>query len=409
MIEIVFGVIVFVGLILLLVLLILSAKSRLVAAGEVRIIINGESDKALKVEAGGKLLTMLADQEIFISSACGGGGTCGQCKVKITGGGREILPTETAHVNRSEARQGVRLSCQFTVKNDLEIELPPEVFAARKWICTVRSNRNVATFIKELVLELPAAEEMDFKAGGFIQIECPERELSFRDFDISEEFRQDWDRSDLWRYNSQVEEKVVRAYSMANHPLEKGIIMLNVRIATPPPGSRPSVPPGKVSSYLFSLRPGDQVVVSGPFGEFFAQPGEAEMVFIGGGAGMAPMRSLVFDQLIRLRSKRRISFWYGARSLRELFYQNEFDKLAQEHANFSWHIALSEALPEDNWTGLKGFIHQVLLEQYLLKHPAPEDCEYYICGPPLMLQSVLRLLDDLGVEKDNIFYDDFGG
>ncbi len=409
MIEILLGVLLFVGLILLLVMLILLAKSKLVTAGEVRIIINDKQDQALQVEAGGKLLTTLADQGIFISSACGGGGTCGQCKVTVKSGGREILPTETAHISRREARDGVRLSCQFTLKNDLSIELPAEVFAARKWTCKVRSNHNVATFIKELVLELPAGEEMDFRAGGFIQIECPPHELSFRDFEIDEKFRPDWDQSDIWRYHSRVTEPETRAYSMANYPLEKGLIMLNVRIATPPPASRASVPPGKVSSWLFRLKPGDQVVVSGPFGEFFARPGDAEMVFIGGGAGMAPMRSHIFDQLIRLGSQRRISYWYGARSLRELFYRRDLDELAAGHPNFSWHLALSEPLPEENWQGPRGFIHQVLYDLYLKDHPAPEDCEYYICGPPLMLQAVLRMLDSLGVEESNVLYDDFGG
>jgi Na+-transporting NADH:ubiquinone oxidoreductase subunit F len=291
----------------------------------------------------------------------------------------------------------------------MKIEVPAEVFSVRKWECTVRSNGNVATFIKELILELPEGESVDFRAGGYIQIECPPHTLSYRTFDIEEKYRADWDKYALWDIVSKVDQPVIRAYSMANYPEEKGIIMLNVRVATPPPRAAKGTPPGKMSSWIFNLKPGDKVTISGPFGEFFAKDTDAEMIYIGGGAGMAPLRSHIFDLLKRLDSKRRISFWYGARSLREMFYVEDFDSLQAAHPNFKWHVALSEPLPEDNWTGYVGFIHQVLYENYLKDHPSPEDCEYYICGPPLMNQAVFKLLDDLGVEKENIAYDDFGG
>jgi Na+-transporting NADH:ubiquinone oxidoreductase subunit F len=291
----------------------------------------------------------------------------------------------------------------------MKIQIPDEVFGVRKWQCSVRSNRNVATFIKELVIELPRGEALDFRAGGYIQIECPPHDVNFRDFDIDEQYRDEWDRYDLWRYRSTCTETVMRAYSMANYPEESDIVMLNVRIATPPPGGNGDIPPGVMSSYIFSLKPGDEVTISGPYGEFFARDTDAEMIFVGGGAGMAPMRSHIFDQLKRLHSKRKISFWYGARSLREMFYVNDFDTLAAENSNFEWHVALSEPLPEDNWTGYTGFIHQVLFEHYLRNHPAPEDCEYYLCGPPVMNSAVIQMLEDQGVEPDNIMLDDFGG
>lgn len=404
---IVSGVVMFTVVVLSLVALILFAKSKLVQAGDVTVVINDDPEHTLKVSAGGKLLNALADQKIFVSSACGGGGTCGQCKVIVRQGGGDVLPTEKAQLNRRQIREGVRLSCQVPVKQDLKIEIAPEVFHVRRWQCRVRSNRNVATFIKELVLELPTGEEVNFRAGGYIQIEAPRHSLQYRDFAIEPEFRDDWDKFGMWRYRSQVDEPVTRAYSMANYPLEKGIIMLNVRVATPPP-HKPDAPPGMMSSYIFNLKPGDRVYITGPYGEFFARDSENEMVFIGGGAGMAPLRSHILDQLKRLGSQRKMTYWYGARSLREIFYHQEFDKLADDYPNFSWHVALSEPRPEDNWNGHIGFIHQVLFEQYLKNHPAPEDCEYYICGPPLMLSAVLRLLDDLGVEKENILFDDFG-
>ncbi|MCW8848568.1 MAG: NADH:ubiquinone reductase (Na(+)-transporting) subunit F, partial [Melioribacteraceae bacterium] len=316
--------------------------------------------------------------------------------------------TETSKLNRKQIRENYRLSCQVPIKANMKIEVPAEVFDIRKWECTVRSNHNVATFIKELVLELPKGESVDFRAGGYIQIEAPEHVVKYSDFDIEDEYREDWDKYNLWKYVSKVDEPVLRAYSMASYPEEKEIIMLNVRIASPPPRV-PDAPPGQMSSYIFNLKPGDKVTISGPYGEFFAKDTDAEMVFIGGGAGMAPMRSHIFDQLKRLHSKRKISFWYGARSRRESFYDEEFDKLAEEHDNFTWHLALSEPLPEDNWTGYTGFIHQVLHDNYLKDHPAPEDCEYYMCGPPMMNNAVIQMLENLGVERENIALDDFGG
>ncbi len=406
MIEIILGVVFFTGIVLALVYLILGARSKLVASGNVKITVNGE--RVVEAPVGTKLLGALADNKLFVGSACGGGGTCGQCRVKVFEGGGAILPTETSHINKREAREGCRLSCQVAVKQDMKIEVPEEVFGVKKWQCTVRSNDNVATFIKELVLELPEGEHVDFRAGGYIQIECPPHVRNFKDFDIAERFRDDWDRFSVWQYVSKVDEEVVRAYSMANYPEERGIIMLNVRIATPPPRAE-GVPPGKMSSYIFGLKPGDKVTISGPFGEFFARDTDAEMVFIGGGAGMAPMRSHIFDQLRRIKTKRKISFWYGARSKREMFYVEDFDMLARENPNFEWHVALSDALPEDNWTGYTGFIHNVLYEQYLKNHPAPEDCEFYMCGPPVMNAAVIKMLLDLGVERENIMLDDFGG
>lgn len=403
------GVGMFVLIVLLLVLIVLFAKSRLVSSGNVSIEINGDKEKSLSVPAGGKLLNVLAENKLFVASACGGGGTCGQCTVKVFEGGGDILPTEKSHINRKEAREGSRLSCQVAVKQDMKIEIPAEVFSVKKWECTVRSNHNVATFIKELVLELPEGENVDFRAGGYIQIDAPPHTVHYKDFIVEDEYKEDWDKYNLWRYTSVVKEPIMRAYSMANYPQEKGIIMLNVRIASPPPGAPASVPPGQMSSFIFNLKPGDKVTISGPFGEFFARETDNEMVFIGGGAGMAPMRSHIFDQLGRIKSKRKMTYWYGARSLREMFYVEDFDKLAKENKNFTWHVALSEPLPEDNWKGYTGFIHQVLFDEYLKNHPAPEDCEYYMCGPPVMNQAVINMLLNLGVEPENIMLDDFGG
>ncbi len=402
------GVIMFTLIVLLLVVVILFAKSKLVPSGIVTISINDNPDNTLTVPIGGKLLNALAENKIYLPSACGGGGTCGECKCIVSEGGGDVLPTETSKLNRKQIRDNYRLSCQVPIKDNIKIEVPAEVFDIRKWECTVRSNHNVATFIKELVLELPEGENVDFRAGGYIQIEAPQHEVKYSDFDVEEEYREDWDKFNLWQFVSKVNEPVLRAYSMASYPEEKGIIMLNVRIASPPP-RLPDVPPGQMSSFIFNLKPGDKVIISGPYGEFFAKKTEAEMVFVGGGAGMAPMRSHIFDQLKRLDSKRKISYWYGARSRRESFYDDEFDKLAEEHDNFKWHLALSEPLPEDNWTGYKGFIHQVLLENYLQDHPAPEDCEYYMCGPPMMNNAVIQMLENLGVERENIMLDDFGG
>ncbi|MCH7749872.1 MAG: NADH:ubiquinone reductase (Na(+)-transporting) subunit F [Acidobacteria bacterium] len=406
--TVVLGVGMFTFTIVTLVALLMLARHQLVATGDVTITVNGDPEKALCTSAGGTLLGTLAANSIFIPSACGGKGSCGVCTVKVTSGGGAILPTELSHISRGDARDGVRLSCQVKVKQDLAIELPPEVFSVRQWRCTVRSNHNVATFIKELVLELPEGESVPFRAGGYIQIEAPPGTVRYADFDIDEQYRADWDKFNLWRYVSTVGEPVTRAYSMANYPEERGVIMLNVRVASPPPRAPEGTPPGKMTSYLFSLKPGDDVTISGPFGEFFAKETDEEMLFIGGGAGMAPMRSLIFDQFRRLHTSRNVSFWYGARSLREAFYLDDFDTLAQEHDNFDWHLALSEPLPEDNWTGDAGFIHQVVLENYLATHPAPEDIEYYLCGPPLMLKACMDMLDALGVEPENILFDDFG-
>lgn len=400
------GVALFTAIVLVLVLIILAARSRLVATGQVNIIVNDE--RTIQSPVGTKLLSALASSKLFIASACGGGGTCGQCRVKVMEGGGAILPTETSHINRRQAAAGERLSCQVAVKQDMRIEVPREVFGIKRWTCGVRSNRSVATFIKELMLELPPGEELHFRAGGYIQIEAAPHVVHYADFDVPPLFRDDWDRFGLFGLVSTVTEPVMRAYSMANYPEEKGVVMLNVRIATPPP-RMPDVPPGKMSSYIFGLKEGDTVTISGPYGEFFAKETDAEMVFIGGGAGMAPMRAHIFDQLSRLKSRRKISFWYGARSRREMFYTEEFDRLAQKHDNFVWHVALSDPLPEDDWTGYTGFIHEVLFENYLKDHPAPEDIEYYLCGPPMMTQAVLRMLADLGVEKENILLDDFGG
>ncbi len=403
--EIVYGVIVFTGLVLLLAAIIVAAKKWLVPSGDVTITVNAE--KKITVPVGGKLLTALADGGLYVSSACGGGGSCGQCRVKIHSGGGDILPTERDHIGKRDAREGVRLSCQVAIKRDMAVEVDEAVFGVKKWVCEVISNDNVATFIKELKLAIPAGESVPFRAGGYIQIECGPYEIAYKEFDIAREYRDDWEKFGLFDLHAKNDEEVVRAYSMANYPEEKGIIMLNVRIASPPPGMA-EVPPGKMSSYIFRLKAGDKVMISGPFGEFFAKETDAEMVFIGGGAGMAPMRSHIFDQLKRLDSKRRISFWYGARSRREMFYEEDFDQLAKEHENFTWHIALSDPQEGDNWAGYTGFIHQVVYENHLKDHPAPEDCEFYICGPPIMNRSVTEMLHELGVEDENILYDDFG-
>ena len=409
MITVLLGVAMFTGVILSLVALLMVAKNRLVSSGAVKIGINGDPENSLTVQSGGTLLNTLAENKIFIASACGGKGSCGVCTVTVCEGGGAMLPTEASHINRGQAREGLRLSCQVKVKNDMEIRVPDEVFSVRRWICKVRSNDNVATFIKELVLELPPGESVPFRAGGYIQIACPPHTVNYKDFEVAEEYRPDWDKFNLWRYVSTVGESVERAYSMANYPEELGIIMLNVRVASPPPRAPEGTPPGKMSSYIFNLKPGDDVEIAGPFGEFFAKESKAEMVFIGGGAGMAPMRSHIFDQFRRICTERKVTFWYGARSLREAFYLDDFDMIQRENPNFEWHLALSDPLEEDNWTGYTGFIHQVLLDNYLKDHPAPEDCEYYICGPPPMMTACFAMLDSLGVEPENILFDDFGG
>ena len=405
--TIILGVVMFTVVVVALVCFILAAKSQLVASGPVKILVNDQ--KTIEVPAGGKLLSALADAGIFVSSACGGGGTCAQCRVKVYEGGGDILATEKSHINNREAAEGERLSCQVAVKQNMKIEVPHEAFETKKWNCTVKSNNNVATFIKEFVLELPPGEEVAFKAGGYIQIECPPHTVAYKDFDIEKKYHPDWDKFNIWRYVSKVDETVVRAYSMANYPGEKGIIMLNVRVASPPPRAPESTPPGKMSSYIFSLKPGDKATISGPYGEFFIKDTKSEMVYIGGGAGMAPLRSHIFELFKRGKTDRKVSYWYGGRSLRELFYVDHFREIEKEFPNFKFNIALSEPAPEDNWTGYVGFIHQVLLQNYLKNHPAPEDLEYYICGPPMMNAAVFKMLDDLGVEPENIAYDDFGG
>ena len=404
--EVTVGVGLFTSIILVLALLIILARSQLVATGNATITVNDERN--LEVPVGGRLLGALAANELFVPSACGGGGSCGQCRVTILEGGGAILPIETSHITKRNAAEGERLACQVAVDQDMRIHVSESVFGVKRWECNVRSNNNVATFIKELILELPASESLDFKAGGYIQVECPAYQLRYADFDIPEQYRGDWNRFRFFDLESTVDTPTTRAYSMANCPEENDIVMLNVRIATPPPTLPADAPPGIVSSYLFGLKPGNSVIVSGPFGAFFAKDTDAEMIFVGGGAGMAPMRSHIFDQLKRLGSTRKISFWYGARSLREAFYVEEFEQLSREHDNFQWHLALSEPLSEDNWSGHTGFIHEVLFENYLQDHPAPEDCEFYLCGPSMMTYAVTHMLDDLGVENENILLDDFG-
>lgn len=403
--TIVAGALMFTVVVMLLVMLILAARAKLVSSGDVKIEINGDPDKSITVPAGGKLLNTLADAGIYLSSACGGGGTCAQCKCQVLDGGGSMLPTEAGHFTMGEAKDNWRLSCQVAVKQDMKIEVDPEFFGVKQWECEVISNHNVATFIKELVLKIPEGESVDFRAGGYVQLEIPPHEVQYKNFDIDERFRDDWQKFGLFDLTSKCDETTIRAYSMANYPEEFGIIKFNIRVATPPP--RTNYPPGIMSSYVFNMKPGDKIKVFGPYGEFFAKETDNEMVFIGGGAGMAPMRSHIFDQLCRLNSKRKISFWYGARSKKEMFYVEDFDKLAEEHDNFVWHVALSEPQPEDNWTGYTGFIHNVVHDHYLKDHVAPEDCEYYMCGPPIMNASCIKMLKDLGVEDENIALDEF--
>jgi len=405
-ITILLGVGMFTAIVLVLVLIILFARSKMVTAGDISINLNGE--KNITVESGGKLLQTLANNDVFLASACGGGGSCAQCKCIVKEGGGSILPTELSHFTPREVKEGWRLSCQTPVKEDMVVEVPEDVFGVKQWECTVESNPNVATFIKELTLKLPEGENVDFRAGGYVQLEAPPHHVKYSDFDIEDEYKGDWERFGFFDVESVVKEPVIRAYSMANYPEEKGVVKFNIRAATPPPGKL-DLPAGQMSSWVFNLKPGDKVTVFGPFGEFFAKETDAEMVFVGGGAGMAPMRSHIFDQLKRLSSKRKISFWYGARSLREAFYVDQYDKLAEENENFEWHLALSDPQPEDNWDGLTGFIHQVLYDNYLKDHSAPEDCEFYMCGPPMMNSAVIKMLEDLGVESENILLDDFGG
>ncbi len=406
MLEIGLGVAAFTGIIICLVLAVLAIRSRLVVTGDVSIGVN--DIRTIRGRTGDKLLRALAEAGIHLPSACGGVGTCGQCALRVLRGGGALLPTEAACFTRRDAAAGARLACQVTIRQDMTVRVPDDVFGAKEWVCTVRSNRNVASLMKELVLEPPAGEHIDFRAGSYVVVDCPPYQACFADFDIEPAYREEWDRLDLWRYEGGSAAATTRAYSIANYPNENDIVMLVVRIAIPPPSAPETVPPGVVSSYLFSLKPGDTVLLSGPFGHFLATDSPCEMVFVGGGAGMAPMRSHILDQLLRLKTSRKITFWYGARNRRELFYDEEFDRLQNEFENFRWTAALSEPRDEDAWQGETGFIHQVLHDRYLADHPAPEDCEYYLCGPPMMIQAVRNMLDNLGIDPENIFYDDFG-
>ena len=402
---------IFLIVIWLIVAILLIARKKLVPEGNVKITINGE--KEVEHERGCSLLQALSDTHIFVPSACGGGGTCGTCKGKILSGGGTILPTELTHISRQMAKQNYRLFCQVKLREDMVIEIPPEFFNIKKWDCTVLSNQNVSTFMKELILQLPENETIDFKSGGYIQIDIPAKNIDFSQMDITDPYRSDWEKLGLFDLKMKNNSPTIRAYSMANHPAENNIVMLNVRIATPPfnrqKGMMEKVNPGVASSYIFNLKPGDHVTISGPYGDFFVENSDREMMFIGGGAGMAPMRSHIFHQFKNLHTTRKTTFWYGGRSLKELFYMSDFQKIANEYNNFDFHVALSDPQPEDHWNGPTGFIHQVIFENYLKNHPTPEDIEYYICGPPLMLQAVLKMLDDLGVSPEMIHYDNFGG
>ncbi len=405
--TIILSTVVFTGIIMLLVILISTLERKLVPHGPVKIIINGDTEKSLEVPAGGTLLTKLTENGILLPSACGGGGTCAMCRLQIEDGAGDILPTETGHFSRKEIADKWRLACQVKVKEDMNIQVPDEIFSIQKFECTVTSNDNVASFIKELNLKIEGDNDLDFEAGGYIQIYIPPYSLSYKEFDIADEFKPEWDKYKLWRYNASNDEEIYRAYSMANHPAEGNIVKLNVRIATPPPG-RDDIPAGISSSYIFNLKAGDKVTVSGPYGEFFIRETEREMIYIGGGAGMAPLRSHVFHLLMTENSNRTISYWYGARSKREIFYEEEFRELEKKHPNFKFHIALSEPLPEDNWDGPVGFIHNVLYENYIKDHKDPTEIEFYMCGPPMMISAVNKMLYDQGVERDMISFDDFG-
>ncbi|MFC1496881.1 NADH:ubiquinone reductase (Na(+)-transporting) subunit F [Verrucomicrobiota bacterium] len=396
--------IVFTGVIVLLVIVLSFISSRLSPGGSANIHIN-DGKKTVSVSPGQTLLSALVEKEVFIPSACGGGGTCGMCKCLILEGGGQILPTETGFIKKTDRRRGMRLACQVKVREDLKIEVPEEILDVKKWECTVRSNNNVATFIKEFIVDLPKGEDLNFKAGGYIQIDIPKYKLSFSDYDIENQYRNDWEHFKFFDLKTQNEEGCFRAYSMANHPAEGNCVILNIRIATPPKGM--DVPPGIASSYIFNMKPGDKVMISGPYGEFFLKDTDREIVFIGGGAGMAPMRSHIFDLFHTKKTNRKVSFWYGARSKREIFYEEDFREIEKNFDNFNFNIALSDPQPEDNWDGYTGFIHQVLLDNYLDKHEDPTEVEYYLCGPPLMLSAVNKMLYDLGVEPEMIAYDEF--
>lgn len=403
--EVLTSVVLFTAIAMALVGVVLAARAWLAPSGAATVRVNEE--RVLRARLGEKLLGALQAAGILVPGSCGGKGTCGQCRVTVLRGGGPVLPTESSRISRRELARGIRLACQVTVRGDLELRVPEEILGVRSWTCRVRSARCVATFIKEIVLELPAGEELGVPAGRYVIVACPPYRLSYRDLAIDPQVRADWDRSDLWRYEAGTPEPTTRAYSLANAPQERDVAVLNVRIATPPPAV-PDAPPGIVSSWLFSLREGDAVLVSGPHGEGALAAGEHELVFVGGGAGMAPVRSHILDQLLRQRTRRPVRFYYGARSRRELFYVEEFDRLALEHPNFSWTLALSEPRPEDAWTGETGFIHEVVRRRQLEPHPAPEACEYYLCGPPLMVRAVRSLLDEFGVDAERIHTDDFG-
>lgn len=406
------SVVVFLFVILLLVALLLYARKKLTPQGQVKITINEE--KELEVSPGSTLLTTLSNQGIFLPSACGGGGTCAMCKCQVFEGGGSILPTEVGYFTRKEAQNNWRLGCQVKVRGDMNIGIAKEIFGIKKWECEVLSNRNVATFIKEFVVKLPEGEALEFESGGYIQIDVPKCEIDYRDMVVEEEYREDWDKLNMWDLKMKNPEPIYRAYSMANHPAEGNIVMLNIRIATPPwdraKNRFMNVNPGICSSYIFSRKPGDKVTVSGPYGEFHIKKTKREMIYIGGGAGMAPLRSHIFHMFLTEKMRdRKVSYWYGARSLREMFYQDEFYAIEKEYPNFSFNIGLSEPLPEDNWTGYTGFIHQIVYDNYLSKHSEPEDIEFYLCGPPMMNDAVFKMLDNLGVPNENIAFDDFGG
>lgn len=398
--------------ILVLVGILILAREKLTATGEVRLVVNGDAEHPLVVEPGSTLLAALAGNSLFLPSACGGGGTCALCRCQVIEGGGDVLPTETNHLSRREVAGRWRLACQVKVRQDMRIRVPDEVFGIRKWTCEVVGNQNVATFIKELAVRLPEGERLDFQPGGYIQLDVPPCTVRFSDFDIEERFRPDWDQFRMWDLRMVNDEPVFRAYSMANPPAEGSIIMLNIRIATPPfdraRNQWMEVNPGICSSYVFSLKRGDRVSISGPYGDFFVKDTDREMVYIGGGAGMAPLRSHLFHLFHTLKTSRKVSYWYGGRSSRELFYTDDFRGIEAGFPNFTYHIALSEPLPEDDWKGSTGFIHQVLYDEYLSRHPEPEEVEYYLCGPPLMLKACLEMLDSLGVPKENIAFDDFG-
>lgn len=402
----------FLTVILLLVGLLLYARKKLTPQGKVKIVINNE--KELEVDPGSTLLSTLSAHKIFLPSACGGGGTCAMCKCQVFEGGGSILPTETGYFSRKEQQNNWRLGCQVKVRENMKIGVPPEVFGIKKWECEVISNRNVATFIKEFVVKLPEGEKLDFHSGGYIQIDVPKVEVDFgKDIFVEEEYRDEWDKFKMWDLKMKNTEEQFRAYSMANHPAENNIVMLNIRIATPPwdrkTNSFMKVNPGVCSSYIFSRKPGDKVMVSGPYGEFHIKKTNREMMFIGGGAGMAPMRSHIFHLFHTEKTNRKATFWYGGRSLRELFYIEDFRQIEKQFPNFKFHVALSEPKPEDNWKGFTGFIHQVILDNYLKQHPEPEEIEYYLCGPPMMNAAIFKMLDELGVPREMIAFDDFGG